>query len=101
MSNSRLEIKRDEFLTFIDYYEYYKFHVNLLFNRPIYRPMCTHMSMTKQDKNYESLAVLIYSFVFSLAELKLFTLWTDNHSRENGGRDSLSPTRIRILFKSN
>ena len=52
MSNSRLEIKRDEFPTFIDDYEYDKFHVNLLFDGPIYRPMCTHM--TKQDKSYES-----------------------------------------------
>ena len=41
MRNSRLKIMEDEFLTSIDYYE--KFHVNLLFGRSIYRPMCTHM----------------------------------------------------------
>ena len=41
MPNSRLKIVRDEFLTSIDQYD--EFHVNLLFNRSIYRPMCTHM----------------------------------------------------------
>ena len=33
----------DEFLTSIDYVD--EFHVNLLFDRSIYRPMCTHMIM--------------------------------------------------------
>ena len=41
MRNSRLKIVRGEFLTCFDYYD--KFHVNLLFDRSIYRPMCTHM----------------------------------------------------------
>ena len=39
MPDSRLEIVGDEFLTSIDYDE---FHVNLLFDRYVYRPMCTH-----------------------------------------------------------
>ena len=41
MPDSRLEIVGDEFLTSIDYYD--EFHVNLLFDRSIYRPMYTHM----------------------------------------------------------
>ena len=41
MPNSRFKIVGDEFLTAIDYYD--EFHVNLLFDRSIYRPMCTHM----------------------------------------------------------
>ena len=38
MPNSRVGV---EFLTAIDYED--EFHVNLLFDRSIYRPMCTHM----------------------------------------------------------
>ena len=43
MSNSRQKIMEDEFLTSnsIGYYDV--FHVNLIFDRSIYRPMCTHM----------------------------------------------------------
>ena len=41
MANSRFKIVGDEFQTPIDYYD--EFHVNLLFDRSIYRPMCTHM----------------------------------------------------------
>ena len=41
MPNSRIKIVGDEFLTAIDYDD--EFHVNLLFDRPICRPMCTHM----------------------------------------------------------
>ena len=43
MPNSRFKIGGDEFLTAnaIDYDD--EFHVNLLFDRSIYRPMCTHM----------------------------------------------------------
>ena len=41
MPNSQLKIVEDKFLTSIDYYD--EFHVNLLFDRSIYRPMCTHM----------------------------------------------------------
>ena len=41
MRNSRLKIVKSEFLTSFDYYD--GFHVNLLFDRSIYRPMCTHM----------------------------------------------------------
>ena len=41
MPDGRLEIVGDEFLTSIDHYD--EFHVNLIFDRPIYRPMCTHM----------------------------------------------------------
>ena len=38
---SRLKIVIGEFLTCFDYYD--EFHVNLLFDRSIYRPMSTHM----------------------------------------------------------
>ena len=41
MPNSRFKIVGDEFLTAIDYDD--EFHVNLLFDHSIYRPMCTHM----------------------------------------------------------
>ena len=41
MPNSRLKIVGDEFLTSIDYQD--EFNVNLLFDRSIYRQMCTHM----------------------------------------------------------
>ena len=41
MPNIRLEIMGDEFVTFIDHYD--EFHENLLYDRSIYRPMCTHM----------------------------------------------------------
>ena len=41
MPNSRFKIVGDEFLTAMDYDD--EFHVNLLFDRSIYRPMCTHM----------------------------------------------------------
>ena len=43
MPDSRLEIVEDEFLAFnsINYYD--EFHANLLFDRSIYRPMCTHL----------------------------------------------------------
>ena len=48
MPNSRLKIMEDEFLTSIDYYD--EFHVNLLFDRSIFRPMCTHMG--KDEKSH-------------------------------------------------
>ena len=41
MPNSRFKIVGDKFLTSIDYDD--EFHVNLLFDRSIYRPMCIHM----------------------------------------------------------
>ena len=41
MPNGRFKIVGDEFLTAIDYDD--EFQVNLLFDRFIYRPMCTHM----------------------------------------------------------
>ena len=41
MPNSRLKIVGDEFLTSFDYD--HEFHVNSLFDRSIYRPMCTDM----------------------------------------------------------
>ena len=41
MPNSGFKIVRDEFLTSIDYDD--EFHLNLPFDRSIYRPMCTHM----------------------------------------------------------
>ena len=41
MPNSRFKIVGDEFLTSIDCDD--EFHVNLLFDHSIYRPMCTHM----------------------------------------------------------
>ena len=44
MLSYQLEIVGDEFLTSIDYDD--EFHVNLLFDRSIYRPMCTHMGNT-------------------------------------------------------
>ena len=42
MLNYRLEIVGEEFLTSIGHSD--EFYVNLLFDRYIYRPMCTHMS---------------------------------------------------------
>ena len=45
MPNSRFKIVGDEFLTAIDYDD--EFHVNLLFDRSTYRPMCTHMGVSK------------------------------------------------------
>ena len=44
MPNSRLKIVEDEFLTSINHND--EFHVNLLFDRSIHRPMCTHMGNT-------------------------------------------------------
>ena len=41
MPNSRIKIVGDEFLTAIDYDD--EFHVNSLFDRSVYRLMCTHM----------------------------------------------------------
>ena len=41
--NYQLAIMGYEKVIFIDHYD--KFHVNLLFDRSIYRPMCTHMGM--------------------------------------------------------
>ena len=64
----------DEFLTSIDYYE--KFHVNLLFGRSIYRPMCTHMG------NEEKLHKLSSSSRFSLNTLSYESLRTSLHLRE-------------------
>ena len=43
MPDSQLEIVGDEFLTTINHIRYGEFHVNLVFDRSIYRPMCTHM----------------------------------------------------------
>ena len=40
MLNYQLEIVRDKFVSFIDHCD--KFYVNLLFDRSIYRPRCTH-----------------------------------------------------------
>ena len=51
----RLEIVGDESVTSIDHYEV--FHVNLLFDRSINRPMCTHMG-----KNRQSIADQAFSF---------------------------------------
>ena len=44
MPNGRFKIVGDEFLTAIDYDD--EFQVNLLFDRFIYRPMCTHIWVT-------------------------------------------------------
>ena len=41
MTNCQLEIVGNESLNSIDRFD--EFHVNLLFDRSIYRPMCTHM----------------------------------------------------------
>ena len=41
MLNYQLQIVGDEFVTSIGHDD--KFHENLLFDRSIYRPMCTHM----------------------------------------------------------
>ena len=41
MLNYQLEIVEDEFVTLIGHSD--EFYVNLLFDRYIYRPMCTHM----------------------------------------------------------
>ena len=40
MPDSRLEIVEDDFLASINHYD--EFHVILIFDRSIYRPMCTH-----------------------------------------------------------
>ena len=40
MLNYQLQIVGDEFVTSIGHDD--EFHVNLLFDRSIYRPMCTH-----------------------------------------------------------
>ena len=40
-SQLSLEIVGEEFVTSIHHYN--EFYVNLLFDRSIYRPMCTHM----------------------------------------------------------
>ena len=41
MPNSRLKIVGDESVTSIDHYD--QVYVNLLFDRSIYQPMCTHI----------------------------------------------------------
>ena len=52
---SRLKIVIGEFLTCFDYYD--EFHVNLLFDRSIYRPMSTH---TGYDILHSPLVPYIY-----------------------------------------
>ena len=44
MPNYQLEIVGEEFVTSIDHFD--EFFVNLLFDRYIYRLMCTHMGNT-------------------------------------------------------
>ena len=71
MPDSRLEIVGDEFLTSIDYYD--EFHVNLLFDRSIYRPMCTHMDQytgLTLEKNQH----LTLQMMFMSADLKIQTM---------------------------
>ena len=46
MPKSRFKIVGDEFQTSIDHYD--EVHVNLLFDRSIYRPMCTHMGYSSE-----------------------------------------------------
>ena len=62
MPNSRLKIMEDEFLTSFDYYD--ELQVNLLFDRSIYRPMCTQLklsSLHRFDRKmyYNALSYLI------------------------------------------
>ena len=45
MPNYQLEIVAEEFVTSIGHSD--EFHVSLLFDRYIYRPMCTHMGNSK------------------------------------------------------
>ena len=47
IAEQSIKIVEDEFLTLIDYYD--EFHVNLIFDRSIYRPMCTHMGNKGQE----------------------------------------------------
>ena len=49
MPNNRLEIVWVEFMTSIDHIK--QFYVNLLFNRSIDRPMCTHMGQLRYVQN--------------------------------------------------
>ena len=46
MLNYQLEIVGEEFATSIGHFD--EFYANLLFDRFIYRPMCTHMGYTKE-----------------------------------------------------
>ena len=67
MPNSRLKIVGDEFLTSIDYHD--EFHVNLFFDRSIYRPMCTHMSYRIIHDKFKSftLRVAVAYYHYSIA----------------------------------
>ena len=47
MLNYQLQIVGDEFVTSIGHDD--EFYVNLLFDRSIYRPMCTHMSENRSN----------------------------------------------------
>ena len=47
IAEQSIKIVEDEFLTLIDYYG--EFHVNLIFDRSIYRPMYTHMGNKGQE----------------------------------------------------
>ena len=53
MPNYQLEIVGEEFVTSIGHSD--EFYVNLLFDRYIYRPMCTHMG--KFVRNYWSRSI--------------------------------------------
>ena len=58
MPDSRLEIVEDEFLVSINHYD--EFHVNLLFDHSIYRPMCTHMGYCyKLPRQFQILSLQI------------------------------------------
>ena len=48
--NSRLKIVKGEFPTSFDYFD--EFHVNLLFDRSIYRPMCTHVGYLQSNTRF-------------------------------------------------
>ena len=61
MLNNQLEIVGDESMTSLDHYK--GLYVNLLFDRSIYRPMCTHVglipSATRQKSDESKTKVLL------------------------------------------
>ena len=72
MLNFQFEIVLgDEFVTSIDHYD--EFHVNLLFDRSIYRPMCTHRDQYTEltlEKNQH----ITLQMMFMSADLKIQTM---------------------------
>ena len=59
MPNSRLIIMEDEFLTSIDYYDEFNANLLLIFDRSIYRPMCTHMGNVQYSQRLDKLSATL------------------------------------------